>query len=139
MANKSQSKNQAIFKDMFVGTLLYAVVMGFYCDYTDILNTSSFSVLFLASFVMQVLTFATFWVKGRVSSWFKAREGKKYKVGRIIGMWLVLFLSKFVFLEVIDVIFGDSVSVSGFVGLMGIILTMTIIDRLSAYVYSRLG
>ena len=121
MANKSQSKNQAIFKDMFVGTLLYAVVMGFYCDYTDILNTSSF------------------WVKGRVSSWFKAREGKKYKVGRIIGMWLVLFLSKFVFLEVIDVIFGDSVSISGFVGLMGIILTMTIIDRLSAYVYSRLG
>ena len=42
------SHKQRIFRDWTLGTLLYAVVMGFFNDYTDLLDVESFSTLFMA-------------------------------------------------------------------------------------------
>lgn len=48
-----------------MGTLIYAVVMGFFNDNTDYLFFDSFSTVFLAALVMQALTMATFGLKKR--------------------------------------------------------------------------
>ncbi len=137
--NPPQSSKQQLFYDMVLGTLVYAVVLGFFEDYTDILNTWSYSTTFFVAIVMQILTYLTFWLKSLVVKYFKGKEGSMYKAALVLGVWLILFLSKFVFLAVIDFIFGSAVEISGFIGLMIIIITMTVAKQLIDVVYARLA
>jgi hypothetical protein len=134
-----QSKNQELYSSMFVGILLYTVVLGFFNDYTDILVTTSYSVTFFMAIVMQLLTYATFEVKNIVKSKFRQKNGTKATFGLVIGVWLVLFLSKFVFLAVIDFIFRDDVYISGFFGLMAMVVCLTIVQKVSEKVYANLA
>ena len=137
--NPAQSSKQQLFYDMVLGTLVYAVVLGFFEDYTVILNTWSYSTTFFAAIVMQILTYLTFWLKSLVVKYFKGKEGSMYKAALFFGVWLILFLSKFVFLAVIDFIFGSAVEISGFVGLMIIIITMTVAKQLIDVAYAKLA
>lgn len=133
------SKKQIIYREMVLGTLVYAVVLGFFNDYTSILNTRSYSTTFLVAIVMQLLTYLTLLLKKKVSGNFREKPGTWNRVGHILGVWLVLFLSKFVFLATIDFIFGSYVEISGFIGLIAIILTMTIAKETIDYVFGKLG
>ena len=138
-ANPARSSKQQLFFDMVLGTLVYAVVLGFFEDYTDILNTWSYSITFFVAIVMQILTYMTFWLKSLVVKYFKGKEGRLYKAALVFGVWLILFLSKFVFLAVIDFIFGSAVEISGFFGLMLIIIVMTVSKQLIDLAYARLA
>ncbi|HEY7469557.1 MAG TPA: hypothetical protein VIC07_08550, partial [Acidimicrobiia bacterium] len=60
-------------------------------------------------------------------------------VGLALSIWAIMFFSKFVFLWVLDVIFGTSVEVSGFVGLVLIIAAMLVIDWALELVDRRLA
>jgi hypothetical protein len=133
-----KSPAQQLFLDMFVGTLIYAAVLGFFNDYTDILQTSSYSITFLLALVMQTLTYLTFRLKDAVAAWFGRRESKAAKVGLVFGVWFVMFASKFVFLGVIGLLFGDDVHLSGFIGLMVVIITMTVAQKLADFIYLKL-
>lgn len=133
------NNKQTVFREVILGTLVYAVVLGFFNDYTDILQTRSYSTTFLVAIVMEVLTYLTFMLKGKVASQFKHKPGTWNKFGHIVGVWLILFLSKFVFLAVIDFVFGNSVTISGFIGLMAIIITMTIAKESIDYAYRKLA
>jgi hypothetical protein len=132
------SNRQRIFKDWTMGTLLYAVVMGFFNDYTDFLDIDSFSTLFLAALVMQALTYATLGLKKWVVAWHRARP-QPSNFGLILSVWAIMFFSKFVFLEVIDIIFGDAVQISGFVGLVLIIATMVVASQIIDQIDRRLA
>lgn len=133
------SSKQILFREMTLGILVYAVVLGFFNDYTNILNTSSYSTTFLVAIVLQVLTYLTLLVKKQVAGKFKHKPGAGNKAGLVLGVWLVLFLSKFVFLAVIDVLFGSSVEISGFVGLMAVIITMTLAKEGIDYAFNKLA
>src|SRR6478736_9356094 len=126
----TSNSRQRLYRKMVVGILLYSVVLGFFNDYTTILQTRSYSVTFAVAIVMQLLTYLTFALKDRTVRWFRRRGGPQHKVGIVISVWLIMFLSKFVFLGVISVIFRDAVHISGFVGLMLIIISMTIAQKL---------
>lgn len=132
------NKKQQIFMEMVFGVFIYAVVLGFFNDYTDIFFTNSYSTTFLVAVVMQVLTYLTLILKKFVASKFKNKPGKFNKFALIFGVWLVLFLSKFVFLAAIDFIFGSYVEISGFIGLIAIILTMTVAKTILDLVFNKL-
>ena len=141
MATSPQGLNpqQLFFREMVLGTLVYAVVLGFFNDYTTILSTSSYSITFLVAIVLQLLTYLTLLLKKKVANHFKQKNGTFSKVALVFSVWLILFLSKFIFLAVIDFLFGQYVQISGFVGLLAIILTMTIAKQLIDYVFNALA
>jgi len=60
---RSFTSQQLLFKELFVGTLIYAVVLGFFDDHTSIVETQSYTYVFLAAIVLEVLTCAAFAVK----------------------------------------------------------------------------
>lgn len=133
------SARQAVFEDLVRGTLLYAVVLGFFADYTDILSTTSYSTTFMLAAVMQILTMLTLAFKGRVAGWFRQREGVRSKVGLGFSIWLIMFLSKFVFLAVIDWVFGSSVELNGFFGILILIAVMMLAQQVWDRLYILLG
>jgi len=54
-------------------------------------------------------------------------------------MWVVLFLSKFIILEVIDIIFGDHVELGKFLDVVVLVLSLMIVRALVAKAYESLG
>ena len=55
------------------------------------------------------------------------------------SVWLVLFLSKFVFLEVIAIVFRSEVKIKGFVGLLIIVICLTAAEKIVNLIDKRLG
>jgi hypothetical protein len=139
MSERTPATRQDLFRELLVGTLIYSVVFGFFDDYTDLLVTSSYSMTFLAALVMQSMVYPTFRLKGWIARWFRGKEGPWNKVGLVLGVWSVMFFSKFVFLAVIDRVFGRSVEISGFIGLAAMILCATALSGLSNLVHHKLG
>jgi hypothetical protein len=133
------NSRQLMFKELFVGTLIYAVVLGFFNDYTSIVYAKSFSTIFFAAIVLEILTFAAFFIKGRIVDRLKGRSGTANRLLMFFCVWLVMFLSKFVFIWAIDVTFGDDININGFFGILLVALTVTVVHKLADFVFTMLG
>ncbi len=135
----SFSSRQLLFKELFVGTLIYAVVLGFFNDYTSIVEARSFSYVFLAAVVLEVLTCAALAAKDAIVGHLRPRRTRRAIALMAFGVWFVMFSSKFVFIGVIDIVFGDDVNINGFFGIFAIALIVTVAHRLADFVFTRLG
>ena len=133
------NNNQLLFKELFVGTLIYAVVIGFFNDYTSIVYAKSFSTIFYAAIVLQLLTMGAFKIKGAIVSWLKPKSGALYKTLMVFCVWFVMFISKFVFVWVIDIIFGNNININGFFGILAVVAIVTIVHKVADYTFARLG
>jgi hypothetical protein len=133
------NSRQLAFKELFVGTLIYAVVLGFFNDYTDIVEAKSFSTIFFAAIVLQILTYLVFVLKDRTISRFRGKEGLRNNILLGFNVWLILFLSKFIFIWVVDIIFGDYININGFFGILFVVLAVTITHKAADKVFKALG
>lgn len=139
VSKNTPTPKQLVFKELLIGTLIYVVVLGFLADYTDIVWAQSFSTIFMASFVLQVLTSAVFLLKKKIVTWLKDKKGKGYKALMFFCVWLLMFISKFVFIAVLDVLFGSYIYVSGFFGILIVVASATILVSLADYTFSKLS
>ena len=142
-AAKTYSNRQRIFLLYFVGALVDLVVLGLFDQYSDKVYVESFSILALASVVLQFLLKGTIAVEHWVASHFKGKVGGWWKTLRFFCAWLVLFGSKFVILEALDVAFGERVNfegvLHGIVWLIIVVVTMVIVEELIVRFYRKLA
>lgn len=136
---KLPNSRQLLFQEIFIGTLIYVTVLGFFNDYTSIVYAKSFSILFFAGLILEILTYLAFQLKSLVIAWLKNRKGSLYRILMFFCVWLVMFMSKFVFIWVLDIIFGSYININGFFGILVIVLCVTIIHRLAYKVFNKLG
>jgi hypothetical protein len=143
VAAKIYSDRQRLFLLYFVGALIDLVVLGLFDEYTDKVHVESFSIMLLASVLLQFLLKGTLAVEHWVASHFKSKAGGWMKFLRYFCAWLVLFGSKFVILEALDLAFGDSVQfegvLHGIVWLIIVVVTMVIVEELVARFYRKLA
>lgn len=139
MATRQLNTKQLIFTEIIVGTLIYVVVLGFFRDYSDIVTANSFSTIFLSAFVLQILTYLTFLLKKRIVFWLKDKPGTLNRVLMFFCVWLVMFLSKFVFLGVLDLLFSQYIYVHGFFGILFVVLCVTMLHKLANYTFQKLA
>jgi hypothetical protein len=137
--NSTFSRHQLLFQEIFIGTLIYATVLGFFNDYTSFVSAKSFSTIFLAAVVLEVLTYLTFQLKKQIIGWLKDRQGVAYRALMFFCVWLVMFLSKFVFIWALDIVLGSYLTINGFVGILLIIVCVTVIHKLAYVVFKKLG
>lgn len=139
MKPKPFTPAQLAYQELFIGTLIYVAVLGLFNDYTSIVSAKSFSTIIYASIVLELLTYLAFKLKSTIIAWLKGREGIVYKILMFFCVWLIMFLSKFVFIWALDIIFGDYISINGFFGILLVVLSVTIVHKLAYYVFQRLG
>ena len=133
------NRRQLVFKDIVLGTLIWACVLGFLNDYSGVVYAKSFSYLFLAALVLAVLVYLTMIAKKNVLSRFDRQGSLRHKSTVLFGTWLILFFSKFVFIGAIDLLFAGTVTVYGFLNIMLVVVIATIVQRLAEYGFVRLG
>lgn len=133
------NNRQLLFKEFFVGTLIYAVTLGFFNDYTSVVYARSFSWVFYASLVLQLLTMLAFWLKNQIIRWLRGRKGAAYTFLMFFCAWLVMFVSKFVFVWGIDLIFSDNIDINGFFGILAVVACVTIVHKFADWAFVKLG
>lgn len=133
------NNKQLTFQELFIGSLIYVTVLGLFNDYTQVVDARSFSTILFASIVLEVLTYLAFLLKKRAIAWLKNRQGIIYRILMFFCVWLIMFLSKFVFIGVINIIFGEYITINGFFGILFVVLSVTIIHKLAFFSFKQLG
>lgn len=133
------SPQQLAFQELFIGTLVYVMVLGFFNDYTSVVVAKSFSTIFYASLVLELLTYLAFKLKGVLIKWLRDRPGFGYRILLVISVWLVMFVSKFIFIWVLDLLFGNYININGFFGILLVVLCVSAIHRLAYVIFNKLG
>jgi len=129
------TRGQARYRSWVSDVLVYTLVLNLFDEYWDAIVIESFTVSVLTAVLMKVLLDALALVEHHVHGFVGARN----KVLGVISMWLVLFLSKFVILETVELVFGDEVELGQFLDVVVLIITMMAARELNARAYDALG
>ena len=135
----SVSRKQLQFADWMTAILLYTIVLNLFVEYVDAVIIDSFTISIFAAIVLKALLDIILRLEHRVSAYFGAREGTVNRILQVVLTFAILFLSKFVILEVIDIIFREHVELGGFIPLVAMIITMLVSERVVHLIYRRLG
>lgn len=135
----SLTKRQLIFAELVVGTLIYAVVLGLFDDYTDLVSAKSFSTIVFASILLEALTFLTFLFKDWWIEFLTRWRGELSRPQKIFGLWLVMFFSKFVFLWALEFVFRGNFEVGGFFSILILVACVTVLAKVANAFFVRLG
>jgi hypothetical protein len=133
------TRRQMLYASWVTDVLVYIVVLGLFVEYVPSVVTESFIISIFTAVVLKLLIDAIAGLEHRASDWFKRREGSGWRVLRLVTMFSILFLSKFAILEIIDIVFGDRVTLGGFVGVALLVVTMILARLALTWTYRRLG
>lgn len=104
--------------------LVYVVVLNLFVQFVPEVITESFSVSLLTAALLLVALHVVTLVKTPLQARFTASSSRAGKVLVGLTLWLVLVGSKFAVLELVDLVFGDRVSLGGFFVVTGLILVL---------------
>ena len=134
---------QRLFVRYLTGTLIDLVVLNLFAQYWQAVHVDSFSISLLAAAVLQVLLKLTIAAEHHVAVFFNARQGAFMKFMRFFGAWFVLFASKFVILEALSFVFGNTIHFDGrwhgIIPLIIVVVTMLIAEELVVRLYRKIG
>ena len=96
--------------DLFV----YVVVLNLFVEYLPAVISETFTLSVLTALLLKGVLEVVVAAKKRIRAWFTVAEAPVGKALAALGLWAVLFGSKFVVLEVVHLVFGDAVQLGGF-------------------------
>jgi hypothetical protein len=97
--------------DLFV----YVVVLNLAIEYVPSVISESFTLSLLTAGLLKVVLELVLLLKGRIITTLRASRTRAAKVGAAVALWAVAAGSKLVVLKLVDLVFGDAVSLGGFV------------------------
>jgi len=133
------TRRQDIFLSWTKDVLIYVLVLNLFVEYAANIVIDSFTISIFTAIVLKILLEIILRFEHLVGDFFKARPGKVWNFLRIISMWLILFLSKFLILEVIDLIFGEHVELGKFLDVIVLVISLMVARELFDRIYLALG
>jgi len=139
----SFSKRQQLFLRYTFFVLIDLTVLNLFNEYWEAVFIESFSISLLAALLLSVLLQTTIAIEHRVAKIFTGKADLKAKIFRLLSTWFILFSSKLIILEVINISFGKDVVFSGPIqGLITFIVVVTAIiaaEQLFLWIYRSLA
>lgn len=130
---------QRIYVSWLIDVLVYIVILNLYIQYSTAKVIDSFTISILTAILLKLLLVAITAGKYRVWTWSKSKDARTYTILGVLGVWAILFLSKFVILEAVDFVFGDQVDLGSLIDVMLLVATMMIVREAVHRLYQRLG
>lgn len=107
-----------------VDVFVYVVVLNLVAEYLPQVITETFTLSLLTAALLKVVLEVVLVVKNHLKARFKASSSMAAKVATGLLLWLTLAGSKFLVLELIDLVFGDAVHLGGFWSVTGLIMSL---------------
>jgi len=121
------NKKQKNFIRYTIAILMNLVVLNLFDEYWDNVVIDSFTISLFAAILLQLMLKVTIAIEHKVSAWFKSKTGGFMKFLKFFSLWAILFVSKLVILEAINIAFGDKVQFNGaYHGVITFIVVVTV-------------
>jgi len=130
--------DQARFLSWMSDVLIYVVVINLFVEYAPGVIIESFTLSLFTALMLKLMLDSILGFEHRVRAWFGRRPGPGWRIVGLGATWGILFLSKFVIIEITHVIFGDRVQLGAFVQVAALIIAMIAARRGLGLIYSRL-
>ena len=128
------SKRQQLFFRHSYMVLIDLTVLNLFNEYWDNVYIASFSISMLAALLLQVILQLTISIEHRVADYFKKKPGKRAKILHGLSTWGILFVSKLVILEAINLAFGSSIlfhgAVHGLITFIVVVIAIIVTEQL---------
>ena len=133
------TRAQARYASWVTDVLVYIVVLNLFVEFVDDIVIESFWISILTAILLKLLLDALIGVEHEFAGYLRAREGPVYKVLSFVSLFSILFLGKFLILEVVNVVFGDEVELGHFVEIAALIVAMIVVRGALQWSYEQLG
>jgi len=107
-----------------VDVFVYVIVLNLAIEFVPSVISETFTMSLLTALLLKLVLEAVLAAKERLKRRFAAATTTGGKILAGATLWLVAVGSKFVVLELIALLFGDSVSLGGFWSVTGLILAL---------------
>jgi len=138
-AMQAPTRRQLVFFSWTKDVLIYVVVLNLFVEYVEKVVIDSFTISILTAILLKVLLDLILGLEHRVAHFFEAHPGNLSKFLRIMSTWLILFLSKFLILEAVDLVFGDHVELGKFVHVLSLVIALMVAREVVQRFYIVLG
>jgi magnesium-transporting ATPase (P-type) len=128
---------QQIFAGFVLNVLVNIVVLNLFVEFVDEVVIDSFVISILTAVLLTAMLGVLARFEHRIHHFFF--EKHSWRFAGVITIWVVLFGGKFLILEVVNVVFGDHVSLGHLLEVILIVVTMMIAGQLMQTIYDRLG
>jgi hypothetical protein len=136
---RAPTRGQRLFLGYTLFILVDLTVLNFFDEYWHPVEIDTFTTSFLAAALLQVLLRLTLHIEHRIADYFKKKGGKGAKAKRFLAAWIVLFGSKFVILEAIDIVFGDRIVFGGIIPFIVVVIAIIITEATLSKIYAMLS
>ena len=130
---------QARFISWVSEVLVDIVVLNLFVEFVHTVVIDSFYISILTAVLLKLMVDAVKGLEEAVSAYFAAKPGGAWKPVRFVAVGLILFLSKFLILEVVNFVFGDHVELGSFVEILALVVTMLAANFMLLGVYQKLA
>jgi hypothetical protein len=138
-ALQAPNRRQLVFFSWTKDVLIYVVVLNLFVEYVDRIVIDSFTISILTAILLKVLLDLIVGLEHRVAHFFQGRPGKLSAFLRIMSTWIILFVSKFLILEVVDFVFGTHVELGKFVHVLSLVIALIVAREVVQRIYVSLG
>lgn len=128
------TKRQMIFFSWTKDILIYVTVLNLFVEYNPAKIIDSFTVSILTAILLKIILELILRLEHIVADVFKAN-----KVLKVFFIWLILFGSKFLILELVNFVFGEHVELGGFWDVFLLALTLLLTRQAFQWIYQGLG
>ena len=139
VAKVTITRAQQTYVDWYVDILVYTVVLNLFVEYVEAIQIDSFTISLLTAILLKALLALIGGFEHRVHHYFEQKEGTFWKILGLVVLFSILFLSKFLILEIVDLVFGDRVELGHFIEVVALIISMIVARALADWIYKRLG
>jgi hypothetical protein len=108
--------------DIFV----YVVVLNLAIEYKPSVISESFTLSLLTAALLKIALEVVILLKGRITTRFRAADTRRGKLVAAVSLWVVAAGSKLVVLELVDLVFGDAVSLGGFISVTLLVVALLV-------------
>ena len=133
------TNRQRLFIRYLLLVLVDLTVLNLFVEYWHLIVIDSFTISLFTAFLLQVLMRLTTEIERRIANRFKTQPGKGALVKRFLSTWAVLFVSKFVILETVDLVFGEHVEFGGILPFIVVVSTILASELMLTRIYHRLA
>jgi len=135
----TMTRAQQRFASWMADVLVYIVVLNLFVEFVHTIVIDSFWISILTALLLKLLLDVVIGLEHRVAAFFKPKAGLASKALGLASQWAILFFSKFLILEAVNLVFGDHVELGYFIEIVALVVAMIVARRVVQTVYMRLG
>ena len=130
---------QQRFASWTTDVLVYIVVLNLFVEFVDAIVIDSFWISILTAVLLKALLDIVMRLEHQVDAFFGNLGGSFYKFIGIATKFLILFTSKFIILEIVDIVFGEHVELGHLIDVLVLIIAMMATKAIMVKIYQSLG